>query len=93
MFGVSPINALEGRGTVWFLGTDMVSRCASALIAAGPALIGAMHLRFRRLENMVAVENVQAIRMLRRWGFEMGTNEVIVGGVRFLPFWRETDVR
>lgn len=88
MFGISPINALEGRGTVWFLGTDVVARCASALILIGPDAIAGMHRRFRRLENMVSADNAQAIRMLRRWGFEVEPKEVVIGGVTFHPFWK-----
>jgi hypothetical protein len=88
MFGVVPISALEGRGSVWFLGTDAVARCASTLILVGPDAIAALHRRFRRLENTVSTDNVRAIRMLRRWGFEMGSTEVNVGGVSFRPFWK-----
>lgn len=88
MFGVTPINALEGRGSAWFLGTDGVARCASALLLLGPQVIEALHGRFSRLENMVSADNAQAIRMLRRWGFEVEPKEVVIRGVKFHPFWK-----
>ena len=89
MFGVTPINAIEGRGMAWLLGTDEVLDCARELIGVGPAVIDAMHRRFKRLENMVSTENRAAIRLLRHWGFEVGKETMTVGGVEFRPFWRE----
>lgn len=89
MFGVTPINALEGSGRVWFLGTDVVLGCARDLLALGPAVIDAMHGRFQRLENWVSTENLPACRMLGRWGFELGDDRMTVRGVEFMPFWRE----
>lgn len=89
MFGVTPISALESRGRAWFLATDVAFGCARELLTAGPAVIEAMHRRFRRLENWVSQENTPAIRMLRRWGFELGDEAVEMGGVEFLPFWKE----
>lgn len=89
MFGVTPINAIEGRGLAWFLSTEAVFGCARELLRMGPAVIGVLHGRFARLENMVSTENVAAIRLLERWGFELGSETMMVGGVEFRPFWRE----
>ena len=86
MFGVVEASAIEGIGRPWFLGTDRVAACASALLTMGPPLIASMRTRFRRLENLVAVENVRAIRVLKRWGFEVGGDEIMVGGTRFHYF-------
>lgn len=91
MFGVTPINAIEGRGLAWFLGTDEVLGCARELLAYGPAVIEVLHSRFRRLENKVSTENRHAIRLLKKWGFEVGPEAMTIGGVEFRPFWRETD--
>lgn len=90
MFGVTPLNMIEGKGLAWFLGTDEVLGCARELLRLGPAVIEAMHRRFARIENMVSTENVAAIRMLDHWGFELGSETMTVGGVEFRPFWRET---
>ena len=89
MFGVAPGNTLEGVGHPWMLATDAAFDCARVLVTAGPGLIALMHRRFRRLENMVSAENERAIRMLGRWGFEVGDEQMMVGGVPFLRFWRE----
>lgn len=89
MFGVVSRNEIEGIGTVWFLGTDEVFGCARELLTLGPAVISAMHRRFRRLENMVSTENAAAIRLLKAWGFELGSETMDVNGVEFRPFWRE----
>lgn len=89
MFGVTPGNTLEGVGHPWMLATDAAFDCARPLLTAGPPLIALMHRRFRRLENMVSSDNDRAIRMLKRWGFEVGDMQMLVGGVPFLPFWRE----
>lgn len=89
MFGAVPINALEGKGRAWFLGTDAVFACARDLLTVGPAVIEALHRRFRRLENWVSTDNAPACRMLGRWGFELGSETMTVRGVEFRPFWKE----
>lgn len=90
MFGAVSRNEIEGVGTAWFLGTDEVFDCARELLMIGPAVIEAMHRRFRRLENMVSSENEAAIRLLGHWGFELGAETMDVNGVEFRPFWKET---
>ena len=91
MMGVAPVNALEGIGRPWMLGTDAIYGCARSLLSDGPAVIALMHRRYRRLENVVSERNERAIRMLKRWGFEIG-GKLEVGGVMFRHFWRESDV-
>jgi hypothetical protein len=89
MFGVVPVNAIEGVGRAWFLSTDAALACARDLMERGPAVIAVLHARFRRLENMVSSDNHRAIRMLGRWGFEVEDETMMVSGVEFRPFWRE----
>jgi len=89
MFGVVPRNAIEGAGTAWLLGTDAMFGCARELLTVGPAVIEAMHSRFARIENMVSTENEAAIRLLGRWGFELGSETMTVRGVEFRPFWKD----
>ncbi len=88
MFGVTPVSVIEGVGRPWLLGTDDVPACARALVREAPRYIDAMHARFRRLENMVAVENVDAIRLLTHWGFVVEGEPVDVRGVAMVGFWR-----
>lgn len=91
IIGLTPVNAIEGVGRPWMLATDAALHCARELLIAGPAIIEAMHRRFRRLENYVSVSNRRAISLLGRWGFQLGDEAMTFGGVEFLPFWRETD--
>lgn len=92
MFGVSPISIVEDRGSPWFLGSDETYRHGRALLELGPLAIDRMHGSFRRLENSVSVGNGRAIRLLGRWGFTIGQDPFVVGGVEFVRFWRESDV-
>lgn len=87
--GVVPVNALEGVGRPWMLATDRAFDCARPMLMLGPAIVTRMHERFTRLENQVWRGNARAIRMLRRWGFEIGDAAERVGAFDFVPFWRE----
>lgn len=86
MMGVVPLSMIEGRAAVWFLGTDAVFGHARDLIAHGPFFIAHWLETFRRLENIVAVDNTKAIHLLRRWGFTLGDEPQMHRGVAFLPF-------
>ncbi len=87
--GVAPINALEGSGRAWFLATDAALGCAREFLERGPAVIAMLHSRFQRLENWVSADNRPAIRMLKRWAFDIGDEAMVVNGVEFRPFWKE----
>lgn len=86
MMGVVPISMIEGRGAVWMLGTEEIYRHGRDLLTYGPLILGIWLDTFRSLENIVAVENERAIRLLRKWGFEIGEISQTHGGVEFLPF-------
>jgi hypothetical protein len=86
MLGVTPISLLTGKGIPWLLGTDALFKEARALMTLGPPIIGAMLHVFPHLSNLVARENEKAIRLLRRWGFTVGEETVMIGGVVFIPF-------
>lgn len=88
MFGVTPYSLTEGVGRPWFLGSDEVYRHPRDMIVRGGMVVEIMQDSFRRLENVVSASNLPAIRMLRRWGFEVGMEAHEIGGVAFLPFWR-----
>jgi len=92
MFGVAAISLIEDRGRPWFLGSDLVYQHPREMIRRGLEVVDLMHASFRKLENVVSVDNIRAIRLLRRWGFTVGEEEIMVGGVTFLPFWKVGDV-
>ncbi|MDP5279908.1 hypothetical protein Q9Q95_13315 [Sphingomonas sp. DG1-23] len=89
MLGLTPVNAIESVARPWLLGTDAVFACARPLLTLGPPIIAAMHARFRRLENQVWTGNTRAIRLLGQWGFEIGDEVAMIGGLPFVDFWRE----
>ena len=88
MFGVAPLNALEGLGSPWFLGTDVVFDHPRALLTIGPRYLKMVEGYFPRLKNRVHRDNDRAIRLLRRWGFTVGCDEVNLGGEPFVEFWK-----
>lgn len=86
MFGVVVENALTGDAVPWFLGTDEVYRHGRELLMWGPGMIDRLRDSRKTLRNLVSARNGQAIRLLRRWGFTVGKEEMLVRGVPFLRF-------
>ena len=86
MFGVLPLSIIEGRGAPWFLGTDDLLTGARQWIKWGPGFVEAMQGDFPRLQNIVAIDNHRAIRVLKALGFAVSTETVIVGGVAMVRF-------
>ena len=91
MFGISPICTITDRGCPWFLGSDRVMRHGRDMLLIGTEVIEHMHRHSRRLENSVSVDNLAAVRLLRRWGFTIGEQPYERGGIRFVRFWRDLD--
>jgi hypothetical protein len=86
MMGLTPVNALERQGTPWMLGTEVIYQHPRAMLYLGPKVIARWRDSTRNLSNLVAVRNARAIRMLRRWGFEVGGEPTVVGGLEFVTF-------
>lgn len=86
MFGVCALGLLAGRGTPWLLGTERVFDCGRDLLVSGPKIIAWWHETFDVMENIVAVENVKAIALLKRWDAEVGGETQVHRGVGFMPF-------
>lgn len=89
MMGLTPLSAIDGTGAPWFLGTDAVYDHPRAMLALGPKVLAIWRDSSPSLSNVVAQENVRAIRMLRKWGFEIGEQMTMIGGVAFLTFSME----
>ena len=92
MLGLASVNILADQGEPWMLGTDRIYSAGRELLRGAPPLLAAMHRYSRRLHNTVSVDNAQAIRLLWRWGFVVGGEVREIGGVQFVPFWREANV-
>lgn len=93
MLGVCAGSMLESKGVPWFLGTDEVLRCGRDLLKVGRKTIAFWHEDFAVLENLVASENEAAVRLLKRWGAEVGGSPKTIGGLEFVPFRFERDSR
>jgi hypothetical protein len=86
MFGVAPIDVIGGLGMPWFLGRDEVFDYGRDLMTRGPGIIAEWLKTFPVMENIVSRENVKAIRLLRKWGAEIGSDPISRQGLEFVPF-------
>lgn len=89
MLGVASTSLITGKGVPWLLGTDRVYTQGRALLTLGPIVIAEMMKIFTTLDNVVAVRNVRAIRLLRRWGFQVSDQVQLYRGIEFVPFRME----
>lgn len=86
MMGVTPVSLVEGVGRPWMLGSDAIYRHGHELLAFGPGIIAMFRDSSPRLSNIVSSDNARAIRLLKRWGFAVGDEVQMIGGVSFLTF-------
>lgn len=87
MFGLVVESALGDRGTPWFLGTDAVYRHPRVMLSIGPQIIAGWRDSTKIMGNLVARQNVRAIRMLRAWGFTVETEGGdMFAGIEFVRF-------
>jgi hypothetical protein len=89
MFGLVVISALGGEGRPWLLGSDAVYAHPRAMLRAAPRYLAAMFEATPRLSNLVAADNVRAIRLLRRWGFTIDTETTMINNIAFRLFHAE----
>ncbi|MFY9350536.1 MAG: hypothetical protein WBL20_16855 [Sphingobium sp.] len=86
LFGLVVLNMVEGVGVPFFLGTDAVYKQARTLLVRGPSVIALMRQTTPTLVNLVSVDNDNAIRLLKWWGFDVGAEVEPHGGVDFVSF-------
>lgn len=86
MLGAVPVSLIGGKALVWMLATDEVYRHPRAWALLGPRVFADMLGTFRELGNIVAADNVRAIRFLVHMGFYVGGTVQHHGGVAFVPF-------
>lgn len=87
MFGCVVVSAIGGVGSPWFLGTDEVYRHGREMLVWGRYFVDRIVDSTPDVRNLVSVFNVKAIRLLRAWGFNVGSEATLIGGVPFYPFW------
>lgn len=71
ILGVTPLSLLDGCGSPWMLGTDLVVAHRRALMTCAPTYIRAMLHAYPHLVNYVHADNDVAVRWLRRAGFKL----------------------
>lgn len=71
VFGVTPINMLEGKGSPWLLATTDCDKLIVQFVRQTRVYIPIMLSLFPRLENLVDARNAKSIRWLRRLGFHI----------------------
>lgn len=86
MLGAVPVSLVGGTALIWMLGTDELFRQKRAWALLGPRIISDMLGTFRRLENIVSIDNAPAIRFLAHMGFHVGGAVEHHRGVAFVPF-------
>jgi hypothetical protein len=89
MFGRVVVSALSGEGTPWFLGSEEVYCRPREMMGFGRYLVDHWLNSTPRLSNVVSASNHRAIRMLEYWGFDIGSDSIVIGDLPFLPFWIE----
>ena len=89
MFGLSVTSALGGQGTPWMLGTEAIYDHPRLMLRYGRRVLARWLDSTPSLSNLVSVDNARAIRLLRRWGCEIGGETVTLGTVRFVMFRME----
>lgn len=87
MFGLVVTNALCGHGSPWMLGSEEIYRHPREMIRMGPRFLKLFSDLTPSMSGLVGAGNDRAIRLLRRWGFLVNREGVILfAGVEMIPF-------
>lgn len=86
MFGLVITSALTGQAVPWMLGTEEIYRHPREMIRWGDATVKRWLDSTGTLSNYVSTGNARAIRLLRRWGFEIGKEVIMFAGAEFVTF-------
>lgn len=86
MFGLVITNALCGTGRPWMLGSEAIYQHPREMIRGGERFLARWLGTCPELSNYVSAHNMRAIRMLRRWGFDISDEAQSFGGIEFLQF-------
>lgn len=89
IFGVGPLNILNGIGSPWMLGSDELVAHSFYLLRMSRPYVERMHQIYPVLFNLVDERNTVSQRWLRWMGFKM-YDPIPYGpfGVKFRPFER-----
>ncbi len=84
LFGVAPLSLLDGIGSPWVLGTELLDRLPGALTRSARHYLARMLRTYPVLLNHVDARNAASIRWLRRVGFAV--HAPVPFGLHGLPF-------
>ncbi len=89
MFGVTGVSTLDRTGSPWLLATERAYDYPRAWLEVAPRFLALFRHRYPGgLENYVHRDNVRAVRLLRRLGFDIAPEAVHIGGEPMLKFAR-----
>jgi hypothetical protein len=89
VFGVVPVNTIDGVGAPWLLGTDLLDKLAREWMTDAPQWIALLADGYSLLRNYVDARNVRSKVWLRRMGFKLLPPEPYgVAGLAFHQFER-----
>ena len=89
-FGVAPLSLLDGKGTPWLLGTDLIAQYPFEFLGRCREYLDEMQALYPVLDNYVDAENVLSIRFLKWLGFQFSEYPAPYGPERkpFFQFMR-----
>jgi hypothetical protein len=89
MFGLTITNALCGKGRPWMLGTEAIYRHPRDMLRGGRIILKRWLDSTPYMENLISTGNDRAIRMLRRWGCQIGREVIVFTEAEFVTFTLE----
>ena len=86
MFGVSSSNMPKGWGSIWFLGSDEMTKHPIFFVKEGRKWINKFLQKYDIIINAVDSRNISHINWITRVGLSL-SNPIIINGYKFLQFY------
>lgn len=89
MFGLVVTNAMCGVGRPWMLGSDAIYDHPREMLTCGRIILARWLDSTPEMHGLVSARNDRAIRLLRRWGCQLGREVIVFAGTEFITFTME----